>query len=223
MNNKNCNRLEIDLIKLMEGCFLFSIVHAIMVSKYPMLSFEHSWDNFNYNIQDISGKRETITFYNNYCVAAFRNEESYRMKDVINNCEYLEKYFYNCEVDIFKLAKNETLQYLLDDTNYGIYPCITSTFWGKFDDNKVYSNDVINDIFFNGGDLIKDHLLNYNDIISKLISKYNMNNNQIILLEKIFKNKVKEKNKLIFLSKSDIKLIDIPNYEGFKESKTSIF
>lgn len=105
----------------------------------------------------------------------------------------------------------------------GYNPCITSTFWGKSDDNKVYSNDVINDIFFNGGDLIKDHLLNYNDIISKLISKYNMNNNQIILLEKIFKNKVKEKNKLIFLSKSDIKLIDIPNYEGFKESKTSIF
>ncbi|WP_317367261.1 hypothetical protein [uncultured Tyzzerella sp.] len=45
MNNKNYNILEIDLIKLMEGCFLFSIAHAIMVAKYPMLSFEHSWDN----------------------------------------------------------------------------------------------------------------------------------------------------------------------------------
>ncbi|WP_317367263.1 hypothetical protein [uncultured Tyzzerella sp.] len=61
----------------------------------------------------------------------------------------MEKYFYNCEVEIFELAKKETLQYLLDDTNYGISPCITSAFWGKFDDNKVYSNDVIYDMFFN--------------------------------------------------------------------------
>lgn len=221
MNNKNYNELQLDLIKLWEGCILVSIAHAIMVSKYPLLSFEHSWDKFNYNIQDGNGKRGTITFYNNYCVAAFRNEKSYRMKEVINNCEYLEKYFYNCEDDIFKVAKNETLQYLLDDTNYGIYPCITSIFWGKLDSNKVYSNDTLNDIFFNGGDLIRYHLLKYNDAIDRLIDIYNMNNNQIILLEKIFKIKIKVKNTPIFLPKNDIKLIEVSNYEGFKETKTS--
>ena len=221
MNNQNYNELQIDLIKLWEGCILVSIAHAIMVAKYPFLSFEHSWDNFNYNIQDANGKRGTITFKNKYCIAAFRDEESPRMKEVMNNCKYLEEYFFNYEDNIFEIAKNETLQYLLDETNYGIYPCITSAFWGVFDTNKVYSNDTLSDILLNGGNLIKYHLLEYNDAIKRLIDCYNMNNNEVVLLEKLFKNKMKEKNKPIFLSKNDIKLIEISNYEGFKETKTS--
>lgn len=48
-----------------------------------------------------------------------------------------------------------------------------------------------------------------------------MNNNEILLLEFIFRKKVKEYNTPIFLSKNEVSLLDINNYEGFKESKIS--
>lgn len=45
-----------------------------MVVHYPDLSSEHSWDGMNYNVQDSSGGRGTITFDGSYCVGAFRVE-----------------------------------------------------------------------------------------------------------------------------------------------------
>src|SRR5690348_9136227 len=63
---------------LWEGCILASIAHAIMVAHYPELSNEQSWDDINYNIQDSSGARGTITFHPNYYAGAFRNEFSER-------------------------------------------------------------------------------------------------------------------------------------------------
>ena len=221
MKEQKYNELPINLKILWKGCILASIAHAIMVTKYPLLSFEHSWDNFNYNIQDGSGQRGTITFYNKYCIAAFRNEYSERMEEVMSNSEYLKKYFFNCKYEILEIANRETFQYLLDETNYGISPCITSVFWGEFMNNKVYSIDDINSIFLNGGSLIKYHLLSYNEAIEKWIKYYNMNSNEIFLLEFIFRKKIKEYNTPIFLSKKEISLLDINNYEGFKEAKIS--
>lgn len=219
MKKQNYNKLDLNLKVLWEGCILASIAHAIGVSKYPLLSNEHSWDKFNYNIQDNNGQRGTITFRNKYCVAAFRNENSVRMSEVVNNQQYLKNYFFNYNQEIIDLANNETLQYLLDETTYGIVPCITSIFFGE--NNVVYSKDNLNDIFENGGNLIKYQLLNFNNAIEKWINYYDMNNNEILLLEFIFRKKVKEYNTPIFLSKNEVSLLDINNYEGFKESKIS--
>ena len=60
--------------KIKNGCILSGIAHAIAVAKFPEISYEHSWDGINYNIQNSEGIRGTITFGKKLCVAAFRNE-----------------------------------------------------------------------------------------------------------------------------------------------------
>lgn len=41
--------------QIWRGCTLAAIAHAIMVAHYPMFSNEHSWDGFNYSLQDSAG------------------------------------------------------------------------------------------------------------------------------------------------------------------------
>jgi hypothetical protein len=79
-------RINWERKQLWEGCILASIAHAIMVAHYPELSNEQSWDGFNYNVQDSSGTRATITFHPNCLVAAFRNE--YSERDYIDALDY---------------------------------------------------------------------------------------------------------------------------------------
>ena len=55
----------------------------------------------------------------------FRNENSERLNE---NISYLQ-YFKNAPMSILKLAKNETLQYLLENVNGHLQPVITTIFW----------------------------------------------------------------------------------------------
>lgn len=58
-----------------------------MVAHYTELSHEQSRDKFNYNVQDSSGTRGTLTFNPNYFVGVFRNIFSQR--EYIDALDYL--------------------------------------------------------------------------------------------------------------------------------------
>jgi hypothetical protein len=83
---------------------------------------KQSWDGFNYNVQDSSGTRGTITFHSNYFVAAFCNDHSERLSNYINALDY----FRDAPYEVKQLAANETLQYLQDDVNGNDVPLITT-------------------------------------------------------------------------------------------------
>ncbi|MFJ7915641.1 MULTISPECIES: hypothetical protein [unclassified Lysinibacillus] len=195
------------------GCILASIAHAIMVAHYPELSNEHSWDDINYNVQDSSGARGTITFNPNYVVGTFRNEFSER--------EYIDAldYFNGAPKEVNQLAVNETLQYLLDELNGDTVPVITTAFWEG--DVGTYSNDSFEDFIENGGFLIESQTKDIETAINEWKEYYDMSDSQINLLYSIFERKISNPSGEIILKDSEIKMIQSDDEEGLNESRIS--
>lgn len=100
------NKIDIEPVKLYNGCILAAIVHAIAGGGY-----EHSWDGINYNMNDGQGCRATITFHSKNIVAVFQSIKSYRNRKETND------YFRGAPEEIIEIAQNEDLQYVLDDAN----------------------------------------------------------------------------------------------------------
>jgi hypothetical protein len=188
---------------LYSNCLLASIAHAIMVSQYPKLSNEHSWDSINYNFQNSDGIRGTITFQEEYCIAAFRDENSLRLDNLSKNS--IKKFFKNAPKKVIELAEEETLQYLLENVNNEIIPLITTCFWCV--GNQLFSNDSIEDMISNGMSIIEYQMLEYNESLNKWVEYYEMNEEQITLLNNLHNKKLLSPNQLIFLSNEEKKQI----------------
>ena len=201
--------------RLYQGCMLASIAHAIIVTKYPNMSYEQSWDGINYSIQDSSGQRGTITFDDEFCVAAFRNDSSERIAENLNSLDY----FANAPFGVIELANSETLQYLLEEVGEITKPIITTAFWGS---DIIYSNDNIKVIMSNGANIIKNQLLDTEDALRAWQEEYEMNKEQIELLRSIYNRKIDNVNSKIVLSKDESKKLQAYNRDGgFEESKIS--
>jgi len=203
--------------QLWEGCILASIAHAIMVAHYPELANEHSWDGINYSVQDSSGSRGTITFSSNYCVAAFRYENSARISG--NKINSPQKYFLDASHEIIKLAEDETLQYLLDNIDGKLVPVITTAFWGENDD--LFTNDIFSEMIENGGFLLEKQTMDIDSSIKAWEEYYDMSEQQCNMLKSIFKRRISQTSAIITLSKQEVYMIGTDDEEGLKESKES--
>lgn len=208
-------RLNCSTTQLWNGCILAGIAHAIMVGEYPFMANEQSWDGLNYSVQDSCGQRGTISFRDNYCVAAFRNDNSVRMKAPMN----LEKFFEGADDFIVRLAHEEALQYLLlDDRDGKVVPVITTAFWGK---KELMANDTLEDLLNNGGALIENQLCDITEAVERWKETYEMNDEQINLMMSLYERKINNPDQPIKLSKKEISSIDIQSDEGMIESKAS--
>lgn len=199
--------------QLWNGCILASIAHAIMVAHYPFLSNEHSWDGFNYNVQDSEGIRGTVTFQKNNLVAAFRNDET-----VPRNISSLD-FFKGAPDKIMEIAKGETLQYLLERVNGRDIPLITTAIWGN--ENQIFSLDTFDTMIENGGGLLERQVMEFHEAIESWQEYYEMTVQQITLLKNIYQRKISKPNEKIVLSLNDINLIGTVDEEGLNESRIS--
>lgn len=200
---------------LWNGCILASVAHAIMVAHYPEISYEHSWDNDNYNVLDGSGGRGTISFKDNYFVAAFRND-NFTRTDIPAAIDF----FKGAPDDIFELAKNDTLEYLLEEDEDGKEnPSITTAFWG--DNNTITSIDNIVRIVQCGGYLLERQFMEHDTAVESWRDYYEMTTEQLKLLKSIYLRKVNNPHGIITLTKSEIKRIGTESAEGLSESRTS--
>ena len=217
MSNK-INEINWKKEQLWKGCILASIAHAIMVAHYPELSNEHSWDGINYNVQDSEGVRGTITFGLEYCVGAFCNYNSDRIK-MLKNTSMVEDYFRSVPKEIINIAENEALQYLLEEVDGENIPIITTMFWGGRE--KFFGIDSLEDMYYNGVFLLKRQLLEFENAIESWIEYYDMSSQQSELLKAIFNRKIYTKSQNIILSKEDIQKIGTIDANGLMESKQS--
>lgn len=200
---------------LWEGCILSSIAHAVSVAEYPELANEHSWDGFNYNIQDNSGGRGTLTFHSKYLVAAFRDDNGER----IENSQDALMYFQDAPSEVKEIATTETLQYLLDDLDGQLQPSITTAFWSVGD--KIYSQDDLSDLIENGGFLLEHQSADFNEAIENIQEYYELSDIKIDLIKTIFNRKIKNPSEEIILNQKQIEIIDCGDEEGLKESEES--
>ncbi|MGE7953477.1 hypothetical protein [Lysinibacillus xylanilyticus] len=198
-----------------QGCILASIAHAISVAHYPEIAHEQSWDGLNYNVQDSSGARGTITFHTKYLVSAFRDDNSERVTKYRNALEF----FKDSPDEVKTLALNETLQYLLEDIGGISVPVITTAFWGS--NEEFYSQDELDVLMKNGGFLLERQTTDIETAIYEWQEYYEMSDLQINLLKLIFKRKIENPSKIITLTQSEIQMIESNDEEGLKESRIS--
>lgn len=187
--------------QLWKGCILASIAHAIMVRKFPECANEHSWDGHNYSVQDSAGQRGTITFYNDSCVGVFRNDKSKRLCKYIPYVEYLQ----GADDDIVKLAKQEALQYVLDDYQDTTVPIITTAFWGR---DELYSNDCLEEMLINGGNLLEIQMLEIECAIDRWKEYYEMDKDEVHLMKSLYKRKINNSNAELLLTNYEIAIME---------------
>lgn len=213
----NIHKIKWERNKLWQGCILASIAHAIMVAHYPDFANEHSWDGINYSIQDTEGARGTITFHPQYCIAAFRDDNSERANIVRKASEY----FKGASQEVLAIAESEALQYLLDSVDGKTLPIITSAFWEE--GHRFYSSDKYDDMYKHGGFLLSRQTMELKDSVEAWKEYYDMTDEQCELLQSLYNRKILNPTQIIFLTKEEICMIGTNDVEGIKESKTSFY
>ena len=193
--------MNITRLMIFKGCLIASIAHAIMTNIYPELSYEQSWDGSNYSIQNTSGIRGTITFESDYCIGAIRDDSS----DCIVSEDGIGKYMSDFPLKIVRKAYDETLQYLLLDTNGYITPCITSIFYA--DDTDIYFDTNLNENIKSDFALFEGVILSEEKAIDLWKEYYDMDSKSIRLLRSLFQIKLKDFSSKIILNEEEIQLI----------------
>lgn len=192
---------EIDIIpnQLYKGCLLAAIIHAVAVSEYHEFNYEHSWDGVNYCMNNSQGCRGTITFDSEYIIAVFRDESQVDMdKDGMNLLDGIPD-------PILAVAKQETLQYVLDDMFGEVRPVITAAFWGDWE--TLYSSQSWEEILCNGANILHNQLLDDISAFQAWDDEYGLNNQQMELVQSLLQKKLENKDQLIKLSKDEMKCL----------------
>ena len=175
---------------LYEKCVLASVVHAIMVGEYDLLSAEQSWDGLNYNFQNMEGIRGTISFAEDRYICVIQNDAMYENYAEHHVSELLQ----GAEAKTIDLAQNEALQYMLIDHRGKTVAFISAAFWGDKEIN--HSNLSEEQIIKISENTIMPFLYNENDAKIYWKDYYEMTNEQIELAEDICKRRILTKGKM---------------------------
>lgn len=202
--------ININPKQLYEGCIEAAVTHAVAVGMYPELNYEHSWDGINYCMNDSQGCRATITFHNKYIIAVFQDIEK-----VDWNIDALT-FFDGASKEVIEMARNEALQYVLDEVDGVVKPVVTAAFWGTWD--RLNSVQSFEDIIQNGGHIIHSQLLPYNDAMNEWRDYYDLDSKQISLIQKLFDAKINSSDDKIILHDDEIKNL----YGDLEECLTSL-
>lgn len=183
------------------GCMIASISHAIMTNIYPELSYEQSWDGVNYSIQNSSGLRGTITFDNEFCVVAIRNE----MSNHVVGEKGIQEYMRSFPLNVLQIAHEETLQYLLLEMNGVVSPYISSMFW--VDAAGLHYEEKFSNVIKEDFALLENIVLPKEMAISKWKEYYDMDSKTVELIETLYQLKMKNRESIIKLNKNQKKMI----------------
>lgn len=192
-------KIELNPKELYEGCILSSLTHAVAVGMYPELNYEHSWDKLNYNMNDSEGCRATITFHKNHIIAVFQDN------DYVDTGLDALNFFKGAPQEIIELAKNETLQYVLENVGDAVKPLITSAFWGNW--NELYSVQPFDEIVDKGAHILMVQLLPFKEAMEELSDYYDLDKTQVKFIKILFDNKIKDNENSIILNKDDKKYL----------------
>ena len=196
-----------------EGCILASIAHAVFIADAPDLAYEHSWEGDNYSTNDGQGSRGTVAFGQEIYVAGFRNDH------LALNPVDANQYFIEAPDQVQQMAEQETLQYLLDEVDGATRPVVTTVLWES--DQHVFSSHPYDVMLERGADLLKVQASAYEATLAYWEEYYELTEEQLELVEKLYHLKLKDPTERIVLSKEDIQILDSNDVEGIEESRIS--
>lgn len=175
--------------QLWTGALLNTIGHAIVCAADPSLAYEHSWDGQNYSIQNSAGARGTITFAPDTMVGVFFDAASPR-----NPYRYPEQEYRLADMtaplppNIMALAKDEALQYVLDDYHGQVLAVVTSIFWST--GAQLVAAEPWELVMANGAHLIAPYLLPSPLAINVCVERFALSHSQQELLQTLFERRL---------------------------------
>lgn len=195
---------------LLEGAILHTIVHAIAITKSPTLHYELQWNDKNYIRHNSMGTIGIITFKKNIIVGAFSDTNSNRHFAQQGYISDWMQYFKDAPDDVFAIARDETLMYMLEDYEDKSQPVITTAFWG--DKQEIYSNDKWQIFVENGGHLVQTEWFNTSQALMKHQENWEMKQEQIQLAHQLYLRKLKHGR--ISLTKQEYDVLIAYGVEG---------
>lgn len=180
-----------DTFELYEKCIIASISHAIMVGKYPLLAAEQSWDDINYNFQDMVNGKGTISFKNDRLVCVIQINKSLNEYELDSSMKLLDI----APKEIQDLATNEALLYMLEEVNGEYVSVISIAFWGE--KNKFYSKQLEKEIIEISSGLLIPYVLSKKEAWKYWKDYYEMSEEQLELAKLLFKKRILSKDIVI--------------------------
>ena len=175
-----CEKIKINPQKLYNGC-IFMAAHAVTVGEYPELDYEHSWDGINYCMNNSRGCRATITFDKKYIIAVFQDVSAkVPYQDAMN-------YFKGAPKAIARLAKTETLLYVLENIAGETKPYITAAFWGTW--KELYSVSQYDELMKNGAHILAVQLMEPREALRACDDYYGLTDGQMDLILSLSKQR----------------------------------
>ena len=196
---------------------LATIAHAIGVAADPMLSYELSWDGINYSRQDGQGTRGTVTFAPSATVAVFRDDSSARMPGRSGNQYDLDWFFRGVPAEVMVLARNEALQYVLDEYEGKVSPVITAAFWGNA--STLNAAEPWAEVFRHGAHLISTELAEPEAAIVQWTEYHDLSDAQSNLLRVLYTRRVEVKDSEVILGKRECAALAHKGADGIEESR----
>ncbi len=166
-------------------------------------------------MQDSQGGRGIITFHPDYTIVCLQDVNSERIDEWID----AENYFEGAPSEVIDIAKEEALQYVLEEVEGETVPFITAAFW--IEDSGAYSIDSFEEMEAHGGFLLEIPLLDLQSAIERLEEEYELTEEQIELLQLVYERKIKNPNEEIMLSKEEVAMIGTDDSEGLEVCKDS--
>jgi hypothetical protein len=191
--------------RLWRGALLGSVIHAIMVTRYPDLANEQSWDGMNYNVQDSMGSRGTVSFAGAHVVGAFFDAKSPRNPFRTGDAYDLERLLQGMPSPLRQVAEEEALQYVLQKYQGQAVPIVTAVFWDEGE--RLAAAEPWPRVYENGAHLLRNQLLETEAALKAWRVAYDMSPEQVALALALFERKVKAPGEKFELEARQVELL----------------
>lgn len=207
--------IKITMDELYESCLYSMIAHTVANLRYPLLSYEQSWDGMSYSyIMDSARGTVTFDFTRRLIVGAAREEKSFRKLNYpgFSALSLFEEASEECQ----KLAEEEALQYLLDTFDETTIPCATTALWN--DGERLFVYGTYEDFVENGGEFLRTICVPISELREYWQEQCDFTKKEAALVEKIYEMKHTGQLKL---PRQQLWLMNKKN-DGYREFVTSL-
>lgn len=191
--------------QLRRGALLGTLAHAIWVSENPLMAAMQSWDGPNYLLNDMSGTLGTITFAENDIIGAFFDSKSSRNPLASGASYSTDRYLKGMPDDLMLLARNDTMEYMLQEYQGENVPVITAALWSKGD--ELVAIEPWKNVSDNGGHILRIQLMDDAAALVTWCDEYGLSGEQADLLHALYERKTSRSEARVQLTDAEKRLL----------------
>ena len=212
------DQLKMTFNELYERCIYSSTAHAVANLRFPIFSYEQSWDGNNFSFKPGSEGTISFDFDTKIIAGALKEFESPRFR------QYPEfqavELFSDAPESVRRLADKDALQYMFEEIDGVVLPVATTAFWLDSEGLSIF-DDSIDEFWENGGEFIRYLLGPFGELKEYLKDYSDLSTEETALIEYLFDMKMKGN---LLITKKDLSGVDKKSegYDEFMESLSEL-